>query len=455
MKVPSFLEAAYRADHKLSSFVATSLAGITNHVTANRMLFFPRIHRPRNRSFELVLQTAFDLSTDTARDLLTPVDAAALAVSVALHDFGMHLTPDGFETLISDNSRWPGVSYFDDKQWSILWEEFFSEASRFDGRKLKALFGEDYRPVRPLPGKGQQWEDFDYLLVGEFLRRHHPRLAHDIALSGLPAKDGNAITICPVRTEEEQFLADICGLIARSHGMELRKCLSYLEARYSNRINPRRVHAAFLSVLLRISDYFQIQAQRAPTGRTEVFSFQSQISAREWKVHQCVSDIHNTGGDPEAIVIIAKPMDVETFLRLTDWLSGIQEELDRSWAILGEVYGLQKHNDLDQLGLKIRRVKSNLDDAINFDQGVPYVPARIAFEAANADLLKLLVAPLYNNDPGIGIRELLQNAIDAVREFDDYAAQRPEIASVERYDQAADVVLHIDCTLKACPLQSR
>jgi molecular chaperone HtpG len=395
------------------------------------------------------------LSTDTARDLLTPVDAAALAVSVALHDFGMHLTPDGFETLISDNSRWPGVSYFDDKQWSILWEEFFSEASRFDGRKLKALFGEDYRPVRPLPGKGQQWEDFDYLLVGEFLRRHHPRLAHDIALSGLPAKDGNAITICPVRTEEEQFLADICGLIARSHGMELRKCLSYLEARYSNRINPRRVHAAFLSVLLRISDYFQIQAQRAPTGRTEVFSFQSQISAREWKVHQCVSDIHNTGGDPEAIVIIAKPMDVETFLRLTDWLSGIQEELDRSWAILGEVYGLQKHNDLDQLGLKIRRVKSNLDDAINFDQGVPYVPARIAFEAANADLLKLLVAPLYNNDPGIGIRELLQNAIDAVREFDDYAAQRPEIASVERYDQAADVVLHIDCTLKACPLQSR
>jgi len=363
----------------------------------------------------------------------------------------MHLTTDGFETLISDTRSWPGVPYFDDKQWSILWEEFFSEASRFDGRKLKALFGENYRPVRPLPKRGQQWEDFDYLLVGEFLRRHHPRLAHEIALSGLPAKDGHAIVICPVGTEEEQFLADICGLIARSHGMELRKCLSYLEARYSNRINPRRVHAAFLSVLLRIADYFQIQAQRAPTGRTEVYSFQSQISAREWKVHQSVSDIYNTGDDPEAIVIIAKPIDVETFLRMRDWLTGIQEELDRSWAILGEVYGLQKHNYLDQLGLKIRRVKSNLDDAMTFSQSVPYVPARIAFEAANADLLKLLVAPLYNNDPGIGIRELIQNAVDAVREFEDYSIQRPETATVERYHQPADVVLHVDCDTKGLP----
>jgi hypothetical protein len=49
------------------------------------------------------------------------------------------------------------------------------------------------------------------------------------------------------------------------------------------------------------------------------------------------------------------------------------------------------------------------------------IPEKIAFEAANADLLKLLVAPLYGNDPSIGVRELIQNAIDAVREYEDYA----------------------------------
>jgi molecular chaperone HtpG len=81
--------------------------------------------------------------------------------------------------------------------------------------------------------------------------------------------------------------------------------------------------------------------------------------------------IHNTSGDPEAIVVNAKPQDVETFLRLSRWLSGLQTELDRSWAVLGEIYGLQSHNNLNLLGLKIRRVKSNIDDVFAFSKTVP------------------------------------------------------------------------------------
>jgi hypothetical protein len=163
--------------------------------------------------------------------------------------------------------------------------------------------------------------------------------------------------------------------------------------------------------------------------------------------------IHNTSGDPEAIVVNAKPQDVETFLRLSRWLSGLQTELDRSWAVLGEIYGLQSHNNLNLLGLKIRRVKSNIDDVFAFSKTVPYVPARIAFEAENADLLKLLVAPLYSDEPGIGIRELIQNAIDAVREFEDTAARHPDVAMVDRYQQASDVRLDVQCDKDGLPTE--
>jgi hypothetical protein len=107
--------------------------------------------------------------------------------------------------------------------------------------------------------------------------------------------DGAAIPICPIDSEEVKFWADISGLIARSHGMSLRPCLDYLEKRYRNKINPRGINAAFLAVLLRIADYFQIQDSRAPSGRTDVRSFQSGLSEREWKVHQCVKDINDTG----------------------------------------------------------------------------------------------------------------------------------------------------------------
>ena len=48
---------------------------------------------------------------------------------------------------------------------------------------------------------------------------------------------------------------------------------------------------------------------------------------------------------------------------------------------------------------------------------IDYLPIRASFRAADADLLKLLIGPLYGDKPGIGMRELIQNAIDAVREL--------------------------------------
>jgi hypothetical protein len=452
MKIPTFLNATYSNDLKLNAFVSHALSQIEAHIEANKPIFFPEYTDHSLKHIELTLQTAFDLASPAARGLLTTIDAGALAVGISLHDLGIYLTKDGFDSLISEDSRWKGVEFFDRMSWKVLWEEFYGEATRFDGRKLRQLFGDKYRPVRPIPPKGSAWEDLDYLLVGEFIRRHHPRLAHEMALYGLPAKDGNAIEICPTKTEDQAFLADVSGLVARSHGIELRTCVDYLQHKYKNRIDPRGSHPIYLAALLRIADYFQIQSARAPSARTEVASFQSSLSEREWTVHQSVKDINNTGGDPEAIVIIAEPGDVEVFLKVKSWITGLQRELDQTWAILGEVYGLQVHTGLNLLGLKIRRVKSNIDDVVEFSKTVTYIPEKIAFEAANADLLKLLVAPLYGDDPSFGVRELIQNAIDAVREYDDSALKHELQIDKNRFSQNADVVLLIETDKEANPI---
>ena len=44
---------------------------------------------------------------------------------------------------------------------------------------------------------------------------------------------------------------------------------------------------------------------------------------------------------------------------------------------------------------------------------VQYLPVKAAFRGSDADLLKLLIEPLYGNRPEIGLRELIQNAVDA------------------------------------------
>jgi signal transduction histidine kinase len=54
----------------------------------------------------------------------------------------------------------------------------------------------------------------------------------------------------------------------------------------------------------------------------------------------------------------------------------IQNELNHTWAVLGEVYGRQADRKLNRLGLTVRRVKTNLDDPL-FLQALPFVPNAI------------------------------------------------------------------------------
>jgi molecular chaperone HtpG len=201
----------------------------------------------------------------------------------------------------------------------------------------------------------------------------------------------------------------------------------------------------FLMTLVRIADYLQIQAKRAPTEVLEVRKLISPISQGEWKVHASVRNITTAVDDPEAIYIDGHPGEIQQFLRLRDWLDGIQGELDGSWAVLGEVYGRFSQENFNRFGINLRRIQSNIDKVDEFSRAVRYVPAKVAFEAADVDLLKLLVGPLYSDEPGIGLRELLQNAVDAVRELEDLQKRREELLSVERRHQDADVVVTLEC----------
>ncbi|PZX15187.1 histidine kinase/DNA gyrase B/HSP90-like ATPase [Palleronia aestuarii] len=330
------------------------------------------------------------------------------------------------------------IDGFSDPPWNKLWLAFLAEARRFDAKKLEDLFGPSFRPVTDFPSFEEPWDEFDVLVVGEFLRRHHPRLAHEIALQGMPSKDGKVVQFCGFGSEQEEFLSDMSGLVARSHGIALRQTFSYIEQKYGHRIETRSAHPVYLMTLLRIADYLQIQSARAPSARTDVTKFKSPVSTREWSVHQCVTDITNLT-DPESIDITARPDNIETFLRLKDWITDLQRELDLSWAVLGEVYGLQAHSGLNKLGLRIRRLRSNIDVAREFSKAVDYIPKKIAFTAAGSELLKLLVGPLYANEVSVGLRELIQNATDAVKELDSLVDQ----GSIERPDPRTDVAADV------------
>lgn len=439
MKLPLLLEKKIADNSGLLADVHRVIERSQDWIGSTPMVFFPNYTRHDPKHNEEVLHAAAELITDEATQILTGADAAVLTLAVILHDCAMHLSEDGFLGLVRGSDEWRIVEDLDERSWPDLWRDYLAEAARFDGRQLKELFG-NTEPVTEPSDDPTLYTERDKLLIGDFLRRHHPRLAHEIALNGVPGPDGSRYEIAVGVSGD---LADLSGLIARSHGHDMRDMFGYLESKYHIR-DYNGVHAVYLMSLLRIADFIQIQPDRAPDASFETRRIRSPFSVTEWKVHQSVRNITKNDPDPEAISVDADPKDVSTFLRLKSWTDGLQRELDRSWAVLGEVYGLYQQQNLDKLGLKLRRIRSNIDDAEGFASQVDYLPRQIHFSAKNPDMLKLLVGPLYDYDPVVGIRELLQNSVDSVREMEHVLESHEQLASLDRCVQDGDVLIQVD-----------
>ena len=436
LKISPKLETILEPDYTLSGFVKSSMSEFGPWLEVNNVKFFAEYTDHSLSHVEGVLETADKLIRENCRAIVTAGDVAVLILASFLHDCAMHLSVDGFRTLIRSDKVIDG---FGDKSWSALWEDFIAESRRFSGRKLMSLFGdtEAIQPPRDLDSHNMTGKDL--LLIGEFLRRHHHRLAHEIAVYGVPGPDGYQLKL--PEKEETKHIAELAGVVARSHGLPIRACYDYLQGKFSSYKNFKGVHPVFLMALLRIADILQLQSSRVPRQVQMVRSLRSPVSQGEWEMHRAIKDINWTEY-PETIFIHAEPPNAKTFLRIKDLLTQIQHEFDSSWTVMSEAY--YPEESLRVLGLTIRRVRSNLDNEKEFAEKVNYIPCRAAFEVADTDLLKLLIGPLYGERPEIGIRELLQNSIDAVRERHAYLEKHPELKDVEFTEPEADVVVSID-----------
>lgn len=436
MNLPPRIKELISRDHAINSVVLRALAIVEPWTLDNRTVFFHEYTDHSLKHLAEVLLTAEGLMSDDSWPHLTAEDGAVIVLSVLLHDCALHLSEDGFFSLISGDYR-PAPSRYirSETEWPVLWDHFLAEARRFDQRKLYALFG-DTQPIQEIPSNKLDLTFKHRLLIGEFLRRHHARLAHEIATSGIP---GPGI---PLSLAEGDFkdLMDLSGYVARSHNVSIRSAVDTLEP------TQRRVHlncrVPFIMMVLRIADYLQIHSSRAPGQLLRLKSLVSPVSRGEWRKHLSVREINQAHEDPEAIFVDCEPESAATFLGMTKLLQDIQTELDNSWAVLGEVYG--RFSPLDALGITIRRIKSNLDDSENFwkTRRPPYLPRDFRFKTASAELMDLLVMPLYGDKPQIGIRELVQNAVDACRERDDLIAKGLATPSTEQTDDVIVTLSH-------------
>lgn len=410
INIPSKFKELLDKDQSLNGVVNTTLSLFGEILEDNKLYFFEEYTDHGIKHIESVLRSSAMLVTEnTFKNVLKPTDVGYYTLSVILHDIGMHLGLDGFNALLRGDFDDVMVAELDTKTWKELWDEYYGEARRFSGKQLKNIFGKEDEIVDmpPFDDEGEI-KSKHKKLVGEFIRRHHPRLAHEIALKGFPGKDEPLIFAKDLGLKYRNLI----GLIARSHGMDLRKCADYLESEYGK--DRRRIvydcHAIFMMVLLRVGDYIQVN-KRTSKVLLKLKTFSSPFSEYEHIKDLDIEEVHfKYQDDPERIYIVAEPRDSIVYLKLNELVKGIQYELDFSWAVLGELYGTIE----EKPEIKYRRIKSNLEDR-QFKSRQNYIPDSFTFRA-NDEITKLLIAPLYGDDPTFGVRELLQNAIDACRE---------------------------------------
>jgi hypothetical protein len=438
---------------------------IGNILSDNKLPFFPdytdhgidHVNCVLQFEVELVPRLVWEQSqNDSDPCLLCDADAAVIIGATLLHDIAMHLREDGFRELVSPDSRFQPLPWFKDaheahaadRPWHELWEEYVREAKRFSERDLAKIIGEkEARAWKfdQLPDELGQWARNHYLIVGEFIRRHHARLAHEIAIYGFPG--------LPVGSGDNQFpemgmekghllgrLADLIGLTARSHGMNLRTCQSCLDWTYPGTPRPMGTAVLYPMALLRVADYFQIDRQRAPAVLLQLRNPQSPVSVQEWKKHLAVQDIGPATDPRGKMVTVSDDICLSLYLQLQELLQDMQAKMDHSTAVLDEAYGTRKDLGLDQLNLSIRRIYSNMDSPA-FRDNLPYVPERAGF-CADPNLLPLLVEPLYGKNPSVGVRELMQNAVDAVCELEAWSKTHGvALESLDLPEQDGDVLI--------------
>lgn len=380
----------------------------TQIYTDNNTYFFNEYTDHGFRHINNVLKAIDDLIPEETWRLLSERDVFIIMMSVFLHDLGMHIQPITFKALIDGEYNEMKEYGFLDKKWMELWKDYLEEAKRFSEQELNEIFGDaTYEIEIPDFESLEKFNENHKKLIGEFIRRHHPRIAFEVAFIGLKSHKGGFIDLCPNLSEDFRFIA---GIVARSHGMYVRETFPILKRKFSDIWKmPNGIHSIYLMILLRLGDYLQIDESRVFKVPFETKLFKSPISLFEHEKHFSISAYQPLSDDPETLFFNANPLNSRMYVSLKNLFNAIQTEFDTSWAIIGDVYGSIKGKKKPLI--QYRRVKSKLEDEA-FTKSLPFVPETITF-SADKELLKLLIAPLYGYKPTYGIRELLQNSIDA------------------------------------------
>ena len=359
----------------------------------------------RERAAQLVSRIAVDLPGMTVHDIshldalwdtassvaegavnVNPAEAYVLGGSILLHDAAMSLAayPGGLTEVRS----------------TVAWKDAIARlalASEEGG-------SEKFDVVNPPPEIVQH-------VVPDVLRRLHAERAEELAEQAWRTADGSQVYLVE-DSELRRFYGPTIGQIAHSHWWSVQKVeqefsedLGALAHRTLNRIDRVK-----LACLLRVADGLHLDSRRAPRFLRAITN-PGGVSALHWSFQERLARPHI---ELDAVVFTTgQPFgreDAEAWWLAYDTLNAVDREL-RDVDLLLQGRGREV--------LKARRIKGAGSPEILArsvqTRGWRPVDARLQVSDVPRIVENLGGSKLYGNDPTVALRELIQNAADAVQ----------------------------------------
>ncbi|MEX3014992.1 HD domain-containing protein [Gymnodinialimonas hymeniacidonis] len=331
---------------------------------------------------------------NNTKDIMSDGDWLMLVLSIYFHDMGLVVTEDEFK----NRSK----TTFD----SFCRDQLFSG----DG-------GGDYQAKL----EGLDAEVRDRLLYQEFVRYHHATrikvwLAGDTCSELGYCKAQVQLVeelLAPLGEEFRIDLAQVC----ESHNLDdIEDTKKYRQDHPYGNTASEEVNLQYIAALLRTIDLIQITERRAPSALYRLIDPADPISQLEWAKQNAVKSVRPqkqldddgailSSKQPDTIEVFARFNEEASFFGLNAYLRYANDQIKSTFDAIERTKATAPKEYL----FPWRRIDDTHVKAAGFEQE-PF-----GFEIDQEKILDLLTGHTLYNDSSVVVRELTQNAIDAVR----------------------------------------
>lgn len=313
---------------------------------------------------------------------LSELEKLILILGICFHDIGMAPNEEELESLLSSSEY-----------------EVFSENWKINHSNFVNLLSNQKSSIYSEIEKAEINEKISLLekaCLTEYLRREHPENAKKF-IENLYNNDKrllfHGINITP-------FIFKL----AIAHGKDISFINDSNGFRCDEQIHTYKVNMSFLAVLIRLSDVLDFDRSRTPDLLYKSIKFEDPISIKEWEKHRTIRGWTISNKEISFTAECTHPV-YENVVR--SFINQIEIELQNCITLTKKYPKAFSRYSLD-LPFTIDRSRIGPKDNL-------YITHNVEFSLSRNEIINLLMTDKLYSTPSLCIRELLQNAADAIR----------------------------------------